>query len=147
MYTIAAPRAAASRIFSKSSSTRSAVRGAVGSDLGFDSERLGELDELPLGDAHIDHARSWMDCASNSTKLFSDPILGASAVAAYACRNRQNQILCYGQIRQHRGVLVHDGKSEPLGLGRRKPSNDWQAANLDSACVRLHVARRNPHQR
>jgi hypothetical protein len=112
-------------------------------DLGFNRERFRKFVELALRDIDLAHPHARIDRRTDLPKLCSNPFRAAAAPQPgwYG----EKHVLGDCQFGQHGRVLVNDGETEMLRLGRSEPF-DRRTADLDRAGIGTHHARCDAHQ-
>ena len=83
-------------------------------------ERLGDLDELPLGDAQIADPRAPVEPGADCRELLADPGASLAPTRAPCPRHAVEKVLGDREVGENRSVLIDDADAERLGGARRR---------------------------
>ncbi len=109
-------------------------------------QRLGDLDQLALGNGKIADARAAVEMCAEGRQLLIDPRGIVLGVQAPMRRNAVKQVLGDREVVENRGVLIDDADAEGLRQ-RRRSFGERLPADFDGAGIPGKCARGDRHER
>jgi hypothetical protein len=112
------------------------------------TERLRDLDPLPIGDGERAHETAWVDREVDpGEQRAGAPALGPTGQHTQPARLvAQAQVLCHRQVGGERQFLVHHRHTKPQLGEARSPELDRLAPNQNGTVIRSLNLRQQLHQ-
>src|SRR5579859_2561410 len=108
-----------------------------------EGQRLGQFYQLAVGNADVLDTHVEAHVAVEAIESRARPAsLGGAGRSAEASGDTQDEILEHGQVRQQRGLLVHDGDSAVERFEWRQPCHEC-AADVDGSSIGRDRTRRD----